>query len=192
VALGVEHLLGATEVVVKPLPSALAASALVQGAAFDAAGVPRPVLDARGLVAASRGRPLAVAPPPVAAKLKPILVIDDSLTTRMLEQSILESAGFEVELAIHAEQALEKARQREYGLFIVDWEMPGMSGVEFVALTRQDPQLGRVPAILVTSLSSPENRRAGQEAGASAYIVKGEFEQARFLDTVRRLLAGGR
>ena len=45
--------------------------------------------------------------------------------------------------------------------------------------------------VLVTSLASPEDRRRGQEAGANAYIVKGEFEQGRFLDTVRRLLQGG-
>ncbi|MDB5101310.1 MAG: CheA signal transduction histidine kinase [Cyanobacteria bacterium RYN_339] len=191
IALGVDGLLGAVEVVVKPLPSALGSVGLVQGAAFDASGVPRPVLDARGLVAASRGRPIAVAPVQAPAKLKPILVIDDSLTTRMLEQSILESAGFEVDLAVHAEQGMEKARLRDYGLYIVDVEMPGMNGYEFVALTRQDPVMGRVPAVLVTSLASPENRRRGQEAGASAYIVKGDFEQGRFLDTVRRLLTGG-
>jgi two-component system chemotaxis sensor kinase CheA len=186
-ALGVDHLLGASEVVIKPLPGSLGASPLVSGACFDATGVPRPLLDPRGLVEAARAgaRPVAAAAP---ARNMPILVIDDSLTTRMLEQSILESAGYEVDLAVHAEDGLVKARERAYGLFIVDVEMPGMTGYEFVALTRQDPVLGRIPAMLVTSLATPLDRQRGVDAGASAYIVKGEFEQGGFLANVQRLL----
>jgi two-component system chemotaxis sensor kinase CheA len=120
--------------------------------------------------------------------LRPILVIDDSLTTRMLEQSILESAGYEVTLAASAEEALVKTAEQAYGLFIVDVEMPGMNGFEFVARTRADPALKETPAILVTSRSSDEDRRRGREAGARAYIVKGEFDQGDLLRAIRQLL----
>ena len=85
------------------------------------------------------------------ARAPPLLVVDDSLTTRMLEQSILESAGYEVDLAVSAEEALDKARARRYGLFLVDVEMPGMDGFDLVRTTRADPQLASIPAILVTS-----------------------------------------
>src|SRR5690606_4315154 len=118
----------------------------------------------------------------------PILVIDDSLTTRMLEQSILESAGYEVDLAVSAEHGLEKARARHYALFLVDVEMPGMDGFEFVTLTRADPELRKTPAILVTSRNEPEDFERGTKAGASDYIVKGEFDQNRLLATIERLL----
>jgi two-component system chemotaxis sensor kinase CheA len=116
-------------------------------------------------------------------------VIDDSLTTRMLEQTILTSAGYEVDLATSAEEALELARLRRYGAFIVDVEMPGMSGFEFVARTRADPALRGTPALLVTSRDALDDRRRGEEAGASGYIVKGEFEEARLLELVARLTA---
>jgi two-component system chemotaxis sensor kinase CheA len=66
--------------------------------------------------------------------------------------------------------------------------MPGMDGFEFVAVTRADPVLSRVPAILVTSRNAPEDKARGQKAGASAYIVKSEFEQASLLDIIRRLV----
>ena len=59
----------------------------------------------------------------------------------MLEQSILETAGYEVHLATSAEEALEKARTQDYDLFVVDVEMPGMDGFEFVARTRAMPAL---------------------------------------------------
>ena len=95
----------------------------------------------------------------------PILVIDDSLTTRMLEQSILESAGYEVDVAVSAEEALDKARARRYGLFIVDVEMPGMDGFEFVRVTRAEPRLSSTPAILVTSRERAGGPRARPGGG---------------------------
>ncbi len=84
-----------------------------------------------------------------------VLVIDDSLTTRMLEQSILESAGYEVHMAVIGRRCTGKGpRAQRYDLFVVDIEMPGMDGFEFVARTRADAELSEVPAILVTSRSS--------------------------------------
>jgi two-component system chemotaxis sensor kinase CheA len=106
----------------------------------------------------------------------------------MLEQSILESAGYEVELAVSAEQALEKAALRRYGLFVVDVEMPGMDGFEFVAKTRADPVLQATPAVLVTSRNAPEDLKRGERVGARAYIVKGEFDQGHLLQVIRSLI----
>jgi two-component system chemotaxis sensor kinase CheA len=116
------------------------------------------------------------------------LVIDDSLTTRMLEQSILESAGYQVDLATSAEEGLVQARRRTYQLFLVDVEMPGMDGFTFVERTRADPTLRNTPAILVTSRNSPEDKHRGADAGAHAYVVKGEFDQVELLETIRKLV----
>jgi two-component system chemotaxis sensor kinase CheA len=71
---------------------------------------------------------------------------------------------------------------------VVDVEMPGMTGFEFIAATRNDPVLRGTPAILVTSRNDPEDKRRGMEVGARAYIVKSEFDQAVLLETVRRLV----
>src|SRR6185503_3893670 len=118
-------------IVMWALSGVVQADAVVSGASLDAEGNPQLVLDPEGLVAAGeRGRSAALEE--AAAQQAPILVIDDSLTTRMLEQSILESAGYDVELAVSAEEALEKAHQRRYSLFLVDVEMPGMDGFGFV------------------------------------------------------------
>src|SRR6266568_1582460 len=185
--LGADRLLGTCDLVVRPLPAHVRADAAILGAALDAEGQPGLVLDPAGLVeAASRGtRRAEDAPRP---PRHPILVVDDSLTTRMLEQSILESAGYEVELAVSAEDALERCRRRRFGLFVVDVEMPGMDGYDFVRTTRADAGASSTPAILVTSRGAPEDRQRGLDAGASAYIVKGEFDQKRLLATIEELL----
>jgi two-component system chemotaxis sensor kinase CheA len=189
IAVGVDRLAGTTTLVARPLPDLAPAAAVIGSVAIDLDGNPRLVLDAHGLVAAAhRDRVPVSAPPQQARPQLPVLVVDDSLTTRMLERSILESAGFEVDLAASAEEGLELAGAREYGLFLTDIDMPGMNGFEFVARTRADPDLAGVPAILVSSRSSAEDRRRGEQAGAAAYVVKGEFNQEELLSQIRRLI----
>ncbi len=172
--------------VVRPLPT-LGRAPLVAGASLDAAGVPHLVLDPARLVEAARaGRGAPKVSP--AAPRRAVLVIDDSLTTRMLEKSLLEARGYAVDVAESAEEGLELARAGDYALFLVDLELPGMSGIDFVTLTRADPALQGTPAVLLTTRGGAEDRRRGLEAGAAAYLVKGEFEEGELMRTVRGLI----
>ncbi len=187
-AIGVDRIGATRTVVIRGIPGHAAAHPMVAGAAFDDDGVPRLVLAADALI---REASKATLPDPLVAAiaLPPLLVIDDSLTTRMLEQSILESAGYEVDIAVSGEDGIDKARRRRYGAFIVDVEMPGMSGFEFISAIRSDAELCNTPAILVTSLANRKDKARGSKIGANAYIVKSEFDQAVLLKTIGRLLA---
>lgn len=187
IALGTDHVGEVKNVVVRAVPRLAALDPIIDGATIDEGGAPRLVLSSRQLLQASREMWSTKKESPV-ARLPPILVIDDSLTTRMLEQSILESAGYEVDVAVCGEEALQKARRRHYGVFVVDVEMPGMSGFEFIEQTRLDPDLRRTPAILVTSRSDAADKLRGKDAGARAYIVKSEFDQAELLQMIRRFV----
>jgi two-component system chemotaxis sensor kinase CheA len=106
----------------------------------------------------------------------------------MLEQSILESAGYTVDTAVSAEQALQKAAQRAYALFLVDVEMPGMDGFSFITEIRARRELAAIPAILVTSRNAPEDRSRGVAVGAQGYVVKSEFDQVQLLRMIRGLV----
>jgi two-component system chemotaxis sensor kinase CheA len=185
-ALGVDRLLGGESIVARALPDSLDVDSTVAGVTLDADGNPRPLLDPDGLLAAATRGQLRAAR--TAPRKRCVLVIDDSLTTRMLEQSILESAGYEVELATSAEEGLERARARSHDLFLVDVEMPGMDGFAFVERVRGDPRLAGTPAVLVTSRASTEDLARGRAAGASDHIAKGEFDQVDFLERIGRLL----
>ena len=186
-AIGVDRLLGVSRIVVHPLPELAPASRIVAGATLDAEGNPELVLDPDGL--ATEARAGKFLEPASSLARRPVLVIDDSLTTRMLEQSILESAGYEVDLALSGEEGLERARRKRYALFLVDVEMPGMDGFTFVERTRSDPSLRDVPAILVTSRAAPEDLQRGQDVGARGYIVKSDFDQAKLLSMIGPLVS---
>jgi len=186
VAVGVDRLTGTSILVVRPLPDLAPAAAVIGGLSMDLDGNPRLVLEPHGLVAeAWRAGGADVAE---AVRKLPVLVIDDSLTSRMLERSILESAGYEVDLADSGEQGLEMARSREYGIYVTDIDMPGIDGFAFIAETRADPALAGVPVILVSSRAGAEDRQRGARAGAGAYVVKGEFNQEDLLAEIRRLV----
>ena len=183
VAIGVDRIVEAARVVVHPIPDHTPASAIVGGAALDAEGNPQLVLDAEGLVAeAERGR---LREADATGNAHSILVVDDSLTTRMLEQSILESAGYTVSLAISGEEALGLLRRERYALVLTDVEMPGMDGFTLIEHMRTSVTTRDTPAILVTSLNSPEFRQRGVDVGAQGYIVKSEFDQAKLLAMIR-------
>jgi two-component system chemotaxis sensor kinase CheA len=117
-----------------------------------------------------------------------LLVADDSVTTRTLEKSILEEAGYEVRLAANGHQAWRILQEEAIDLVVADVEMPGMDGVTLTETLRHSTALRRIPVILVTSLSSDKDRARGLEAGADAYIVKSGFDRGRLLEAVGQLL----
>jgi two-component system chemotaxis sensor kinase CheA len=186
-ALGVDRLLGTENLVARALPQLMLADPIVAGASLDADGNPRMLLSPEGIGKAARQ--FATLPRVELRARVPILVIDDSLTTRMLEQSILESAGYEVELATSGEEGLDMARRRKFALILVDVEMPGMDGFTFLEEIRKDPALRDVPALLVTSRAAPEDLERGRRVGASGHIAKNEFEQNDLLRRIEQLVS---
>jgi two-component system chemotaxis sensor kinase CheA len=117
-----------------------------------------------------------------------VLVVDDSLTTRTLEKSILEAHGYKVRVAVDGLDALEKLRTQTADLVISDIQMPRMDGFSLLQALKKDPRLDRIPVIMVTSLDRPEDQQRGLSLGAGAYIVKRKFDQAELLSAIRQIL----
>jgi two-component system chemotaxis sensor kinase CheA len=185
-AIGIERLVGTARTVIRPLPYGLSVSPMVAGASLDGEGNPQLILDPDGLVATAYSAPTAEQE--AAPAKRPVLVVDDSLTTRMLEQSILESAGYDVDVASSGEEALDLVRRKPFSLILCDVEMPGIDGFTFVERIRSDAALRDIPAILVSSRAAPEDRQRGRDVGARGYIVKSEFNQAELLTMIRPMV----
>ena len=116
-----------------------------------------------------------------------ILVVDDSVSTRDIEKSILESHGYRVELASNGEEALETALEEQFDLIVSDIEMPRMDGMALTKRLRSEKAYRHTPIILVTSRDKEEDKIKGIEAGADAYIVKSAFDQDNLIKTIRTL-----
>ena len=123
------------------------------------------------------------------APIRPrVLVVDDSITSRTLEQSVLTGAGYDVTTAVDGLDAWRALERTPFALVVSDVEMPRLDGIGLCERIRADPRTASLPVILVTSLDQPEHRARGLEAGADAYIAKSSFDQEDLLETVRLLL----
>lgn len=103
--------------------------------------------------------------------MKRILIIDDAATVRMFHRGILEAAGYQVEEAVNGVEALEKALLTPFDLYIVDVNMPKLDGYGFLRELRNQ-NLPQVPAIMVSTEATAEDRRRAYAAGANLYLVK--------------------
>ena len=139
----------------------------------------------------------SMAPPsktPIPRQERTILVVDDSVTTRTLEKSILEAHGYGVRLAVDGEEALVTLREsihlanQQIDLVVSDLEMPRRNGFELLRALKEDSRLQQIPFILVTSREAFEDREQGLSLGADAYIVKRKFDQTDLLETIEQLL----
>jgi len=118
-----------------------------------------------------------------------VLLVEDSIAVRTQEKRILDKAGYEVIIAVDGVEGYNKLRSGlRVDAIISDVEMPNMNGLEFTAKVRQHAEYREIPLILVTSLASEEDKRKGAQAGANAYIVKGQFNQELLIETLDRLV----
>jgi two-component system, chemotaxis family, chemotaxis protein CheY len=103
----------------------------------------------------------------------PVLVVDDSRTMARLARNLLMLIGFnEVDDVYDGTTALARLQGRQYGLVLCDWNMQPITGYALLKQIRADPNLQRLPVIMVTAETTRENVIAAREAGANGYIVK--------------------
>lgn len=188
VAFEVDDLVSERELVLKPLGPEIARARFVSGAALLGTGAVIVVLDANDLVRVATGTaitrrwlPDEAQPPAPAERRLRVLVVDDSITTRTLEKNILETAGFDVTVAIDGVEGWLRLNEGDYDVVISDVEMPNMNGLDLTRQIRSSSHTRDIPIILLTSLARPEQQQAGLQAGADAYLIKSQFDQGELL-----------
>jgi two-component system chemotaxis sensor kinase CheA len=192
IAFGVDMILNEQEVLVKGLGKQLSRVQNVAGAAVIGSGEVVPILNVSDLLKSALKIQRVSEIPSVAgeeeAGVKSIMVVEDSVTSRVLLKNILESAGYTVQTAVDGIDAITRLKTEDFDLVVSDIEMPRMDGFDLTLKIRDDKKLSELPVILVTALEKREDRERGIEAGANAYIVKSSFNQENLLEVIRRLI----
>ena len=117
-----------------------------------------------------------------------MLVVEDSVGVRELQRVILEGAGYDVLTAVDGRDGATRLDGDPVDLVLSDVEMPGMDGFTLTRTIRRTHGWQDVPVVIMTSRGDEADKRAGLDAGASAYLLKSEFDQAELVSTVRRLI----
>jgi len=192
----VDRFLGVRELVVQPLDPRLGKVKDVSAGSLLENGAPVLILDTFDLlrsidkliatghldkVGAEDGRRGG-------ARRKRVLVVEDSLTVRELERKLIESGGFEVEVAVDGADGWNAVRVGHFDLVVTDVDMPRMDGIALVTMIKQDPRLAHTPVMIVSYKDRDEDRRRGLEAGADFYLTKGSFHDETLLQAVHDLV----
>jgi two-component system, chemotaxis family, sensor kinase CheA len=191
-AVWVDEFLAERDALIQELGMACPANGNISGGALLREGTVFVVLNPAGLVANCAG--MSAAPVPRKAQTQApaiapgILVVDDSITSRSLERSILEAHGYRVRVAVDGLEALELLRAEKADLIITDIQMPRLDGFGLVEALKADPGLKGIPVIIVSSLEQPADQERGLLLGADAYVVKRKFDQTELLDAIRQMI----
>jgi two-component system sensor histidine kinase and response regulator WspE len=195
-ALVVDRFVGVRELVVQPLDPRLGKIKDISAGALLDNGTPVLIVDAFDLlrsidkliatghldkVGAGDGRRGGT-------RRKRVLVVEDSLTVRELERKLIESGGFEVEVAVDGADGWNAVRVGHFDLVVTDVDMPRMDGIALVAMIKQDARLAHTPVMIVSYKDREEDRRRGLEAGADFYLTKGSFHDETLLQAVHDLV----
>jgi len=193
-AFAVDTVLQEQEVLVKGLGQLLRRVRNVAGATVLGTGRPAVILNVADVLksaaklAATPRRIVSSPAAPAPEHERAVLVVEDSITARMLLKNILESAGYRVKTTVDGVDAWTALKTEPFDLVVSDIQMPRMNGFELTTKIRGDQRLNTLPVILVTGLASPADRERGVDVGANAYIVKREFDQSNLLEVIRRLI----
>ena len=189
----VDEILTEQEILIKSMSRPLSRVRNIAAATILGSGKVVPVLNVSDLVksaATSAVRPVKPAAPQAGgeAAKKTILVVEDSITSRILLKNILETSGYLVMTAVDGIDAMTRLKTEKFDAVVSDVDMPRMNGFNLTEKIRGDKKLAELPVVLVTALESREDRERGIDVGANAYIVKSSFDQSNLLETLRRLI----
>ena len=177
--------------VVKPMPEGIRNCSILQGIVFDEHYDIVPILHVPDILQrfkSLRGYDIKKFEAATQKKNIRILVVDDSVTTREIEKSILEGAGYVVEDAFDGLDGLEKAKEKHYDLIIADQEMPRMTGLVLLDNLRRLDQYKETPVIAVSTDQSRQTVEEFQRLKAGAIIAKSEFKRGKLLEAIKKLL----
>ncbi len=187
----VDSILHYGTVVIKPVPPLLKDFNALQGVVFDENYSIIPVLNIPDTMRRFRVvnvydiKNLEVKKAP---KIHSILVVDDSHTTRHIEQIILEAENYNVATAVDGIEALEKMKQHQFDLVVTDVRMPRMDGFVLLHNMRHKEELKDIPVIMVSSVFEKDTLEKAKDLGAQGYIVKSDFERENLTAKVKELL----
>jgi len=121
--------------------------------------------------------------------MKKVLVIDDEPFILMMIEAKLSEAGLNVLTLREGRDALSFIRGELPDLVILDWMMPGLSGIELCRMVKEDPELSHIPIFLLTAKGQDADKEAAFESGASLYITK-PFSPKALLKMVNDAIGG--
>jgi two-component system, OmpR family, phosphate regulon response regulator PhoB len=123
-----------------------------------------------------------------AAVMNPqVLLIEDEAAIREMVSFALRRAGIDVQTAQDAQQAIERLAEQMPDLILLDWMLPGVSGLEYARRLKRDENTRLIPVIMLTARGEEDDRVLGLDSGVDDYVVK-PFSTRELVSRIKAVL----
>jgi DNA-binding response OmpR family regulator len=116
-----------------------------------------------------------------------ILIVEDERDAVEMYRIVLEVEGYQVIVAYTLQAAVKQLEKMKPDLILLDVALRGSSGLDLCERVRNDPEMADLPIVIVSNLDSPEEIKAGLDAGANVYLTK-PISQDELLEAVQENL----
>lgn len=119
-----------------------------------------------------------------------ILIIEDDPLMQRMYQKAFSFDGYEVEVAGDGVEGLDKIRTLKPNIILLDVMMPKMNGIDVLKKMKADPDLKKIPVVMLTNLAGGSDAENALSLGAVKYIIKSEQEPRQVVTMVKEILLG--
>jgi CheY-like chemotaxis protein len=115
-----------------------------------------------------------------------ILVVEDDKISRELLMGKLENEGWNVSIAFDGNEALEKIEKESFQLVLLDLALPTIDGFEVLKRIKENPRAKKIPVVVLTNLSQPEEMETALKLGASDYLIKANSSLTEIVGKIKK------
>jgi DNA-binding response OmpR family regulator len=121
---------------------------------------------------------------------KNILIVEDDDFFRELIAKRLSSEGYDISEAIDGEQGMEKIKEGNVDLVILDILLPGIDGFEVLSRVKEDSSVSSIPVVILSNLGQKEEVEKGMQLGATDYLIKAQVTSDEIVNKVKSVIGG--
>ncbi|MFH1392598.1 MAG: response regulator [bacterium] len=119
---------------------------------------------------------------------KILIVEDDTFISKMYEAKLI-GLGYQAKVAENGEEALQKIKEWQPDLILLDLILPILDGFEVLKKTKADDNFNKIPIIILSNLDQKENIERGIKLGADDYVMKARFTPSEVVEKIKKCLA---
>ena len=119
---------------------------------------------------------------------KNILIVEDDKILRELISQKLEKENYNISVAIDGEEGLKKTKEEKPDIVLLDLILPGIDGFGVLEEIKKDPEINKIPVVILSNLGQKEEIERGMNLGATDYLIKAHFTLSEIVKKVKTIL----
>jgi len=119
---------------------------------------------------------------------KTILVVEDDTILRDLISQKLKKDNYEIVEAIDGEEGLKKAKEKKPDIILLDLILPGIDGFGVLEQIKKDPEIAKIPVVILSNLGQKEEIEKGMSLGATDFLIKAHFTLSEIVVKIKKIL----